>query len=168
MWYRKAKTPLDWTCDWEPTIYFDTLTLQPTTRTRMLEIATDDMFEALDMGMEQARIKAYEEAEGGNAFEEMEKGMELMQHDFEEALQGEGSSASDKMHRHRKPKMEGDMRHVTQHGRHFLRLESNTKREKRKPNDFSGIAPRPVDTYIGTLWKAKNPLIPEGALMRFG
>lgn len=164
MWYRKTKTPIDWTSDWEPTIYLDTLTLQPTTRSQMLLKATDEMLGALDVGMYEARQRVEQQMQDG-PFSEMSKGLDIMEHDFSEAVVGEGNAETDMMHRRRKPAM--DMGHYTQHGRLFMRLESQNKREKRT-NHFAGVAPTSVDTYQGCLWKAHNPLIRDNNAILFG
>lgn len=165
MWYRKTKGALDWKKDWEPTIYLDTLTLQPTTRTAMLERASDDMLGALDMGMERARQQVQDEIDGQGAFGELQQGFDAAGHDMMQGMAGEDNSDSDPMARHRMPKV--DMGHTVQHGRHFMRLESKDKREKRT-NMFTGPSPVPVDTYLGTLWKAKNPLVPDNQGISFG
>jgi hypothetical protein len=168
MWYRKAKSPIDWKTDSEPTIYLDTLTLQPTTRSKMLEMVPDDIFEEFDMTFKEARAETNKfDEQDHDPFGDLGKGLDVLEHDLQEALVGQGNSATDKMHRHRKPQQALDMRHVTTHGRHYMNLESKAKREKRS-NDFVGVQPTGVDTYIGALWKAKNPLLPDDGPIRFG
>merc|ERR1719171_1686403 len=95
---------------------------------------------------------------------ELQKGLELLQHDATAAVVGESNDPFSKMQHKGAPKF--DMKHPIKHGIQYMSLESPETRAK-QPDHFSGQPKRPVNSYVGCLWKWRDPTSIQRDVIKF-
>lgn len=138
----------------EPTIYRDALTNMPTTRSAMLHKKPSDLIGDLDEDAADFRAQLQEAILADQPLGELQKGLELIEHDVEGQTLGEMSKDFDKDKRRTAPGKVDGWNYHTQHGTYCMGLENPLKP---KQNAFTTSDPEMVETYFGLLSKEVDP-----------